>query len=75
MDLKGQKFFRVYQDSDVLQGLTNLVKDGRENLIDSTQDDDVESDEEVTRNGIQTSFKDLLVVKDYLAKNQPEKIR
>ena len=58
-----------------MQGLPTLNKDGRETLVDSMQDDDVESDEEVMRNGVQTSFKDLLVVKDYLQRNQPDRIR
>ena len=59
----------MYQDNDVIRGLPALNRQGKEALIDSVQDDDVESDEEVTSNGIQTSFKDLLIVKDYLNKN------
>ncbi len=47
---------------------------GKETIVDSAQDDDVESDEEVVRSGVQTSFKDLLVVKDWL-KLHPEKVR
>ncbi len=74
LDLKGEKYFKVYRDSDVLPDLPNFARDGKETLIDSTQDDDVESDEEVMNSGVQTSFKDLLVVKDYLRHN-PERVR
>ena len=65
----------MYLDNDVIRGLPTLNKDGKEALVDSIQDDDVESDKEVTSNGIQTSFKDLLIVKDYINKSQPERIR
>ena len=42
----------MYQDNDVISGLPALNRQGKEALIDSVQDDDVESDEEVTSNGI-----------------------
>ena len=75
LDLKAEKYFHVYRDSDVIPDLKQLkTKDGKDALIDSAQDDDVESDEEVMNSGVQTSFKDLLIVKDYL-RHQPEKVR
>lgn len=72
--MQGEKFFRVYSDKDVLADLPTLDKDGNDTLVDSAQDDDVESDDEVVRSGVQTSFRDLLVVKDYMKVN-PEKVR
>ena len=51
-----------------------MDKDGQETLVDSTQDDDVESDEEVMQSGVQTSYKDLLAVKDYL-KLKPDRVK
>ena len=74
LDLKAEKYFKVYRDSDVIPNLSSFNKNGKEVLIDSAQDDDVESDDEVVNSGIQTSFKDLLVVKDYLRHN-PERVR
>lgn len=47
---------------------------GKEILIDSAQDDDLESDEGVMQSGVQTSIGDLLVVKDYL-KLKPERVK
>ena len=73
LDLKGEKFFRVYNDADVIAGLHKYDKQGRETLQDSTQDDDLESDEGVMQSGVQTSMGDLLVVKDYLKLN-PERV-
>ena len=52
MDMKGEKFFRVYADADVLIGLPKFDKEGNDCLVDSTQDDDVESDDEVVQSGI-----------------------
>jgi len=75
LDLAGEKFFRVFKDSDVLgNDLPQFNHEGRETLVDSAQDDDVESDEEVMRSGVQTSLKDLLIVKDWL-RLHPDKIR
>ena len=39
-------------------------------LIDTVQDDDVDTDEEVLRSGAQTCYRDLLIVKDWLAHDQ-----
>ena len=50
------------------------AKDRSEVLVDSTQDDDVNTDTDVLNSGVNTCFKDLLVVKDYL-KHNPEKVR
>ena len=72
--MKSEKFFRVYADADVLTGLPKFDKEGNDCLVDSTQDDDVESDDDVVQSGIHTSFRDLLVVKDYM-KLPPEKVR
>ena len=73
LDLKNDKFFRVYQDSDVIADLPEFNK-GRETIVDASQDDDVESDSEVVEAGIETSFKDLLVVRE-LFKNKPEQVQ
>ena len=68
--------FPVYADCDVLKGLEKLTtKDGHEPIIDSAQDDDVMSDEEVVKTGIETSYRDLVIVKDYLSRYRPEQIR
>ena len=58
----------------MFKDLPALDKNGKDNLIDSTQDDDVESDEDVMQSGVKTSFKDLLVVKDYL-RHKPEQVK
>ena len=51
--MRGEKFFRVYQDSDVLSGeFPQFNAQGKETIVDSAQDDDVESDEEVVRSGV-----------------------
>lgn len=76
LDKTGEKFFRVFKESDMpnfdfskLRG-----KKGEEVLIDSTQDDDVNTDTDVLNSGTNKCYKDLLVVKDYL-RHKPEKVR
>ena len=67
LDGLGKKAFPVFEDSDIFgDALPKFSEDGRETLIDSTQDDDVNSDRGVVQSGEQTSLKDLLVVKDWL---------
>ena len=69
LDGLSKKAFPVYADLDVFtEMLPKFSEDGQETLIDSAQDDDVESDEEVVRSGEHTSYNDLLVVKDWLRK-------
>lgn len=65
----------MYNDSDIgidVSGFTG--KKGQEAFVESTQDDDVNSDSGVVESGIQTCYRDLLVVKDYL-KHHPDKVR
>lgn len=76
LDKTGEKFFRVFKESDMpdfdfskLRG-----KKGEEPQIESTQDDDVNTDTDVLNSGTNKCFKDLLVVKDYL-RHKPEKVR
>ena len=76
LDKTGDKFFRVYKESDMpgfdfshLRG-----KKGEEVLVDSTQDDDVNTDTDVLNSGTNKCYKDLLIVKDYL-RHKPEKVR
>lgn len=35
----------------------------------------MESDEEVVNSGIETSFRDLIIVKDYLTRYRPEQVK
>ena len=35
LDMKGEKFFRVYTDADVLNGLPKFDKEGNDCLVDS----------------------------------------
>ena len=75
LDGLGKKAFPVFDDDAVFgHELPQFSSDGRETLIDSAQDDDVESDSDVVLSGEQTSLKDLLIVKDWL-KLPAEKIR
>ena len=76
LDKTAEKFFRVYKESDMedfdfshLRG-----KKGEHVLVDSTQDDDVNTDTDVLNSGTNKCYKDLLIVKDYL-KHKPEKVR
>jgi len=65
----------VFDDFAVFgNDLSQFSADGHETLIDSAQDDDVESDEDVVLSGEQTSLKDLLIVKDWL-RLPAEKVR
>ena len=57
-----------------MQDLPAVDDRGQKTLIDSAQDDDLESDDDVVRAGVETSFKDLLVVKDRL-RMPAEKVR
>lgn len=52
LDHKGEKYFKVYADDDVIADLPSVNKRGQETLVDSAQDDDVESDDEVVQSGI-----------------------
>lgn len=56
-----------------MPNLEMLAEDDQKDIIiEASQDDDVHSDEEVVKSGTQTSFRDLLVVKDFL-KVEPER--
>jgi hypothetical protein len=62
LDGTHEKFFKVYKDEDIGLDFSRLER--KESLIiEAHQDDDVETENEVLENGIQTCFKDLLVVK------------
>ena len=53
LDLTKEKYFKVYEDDDVgFDQLKNLQKNGQENIIDTHQDDDVDTDEEVFNSGV-----------------------
>ena len=72
---RADKFFKVYQDEDIGIDITKFLgKEGREAVVESTQDDDVNSDRGVVQSGVQTCYRDLLVVKDYLH-HHPDKVR
>ena len=43
-------------------------------IVNSTQDEDCDSDDEVVKSGVQRSFADLLVVKDWL-KRRPDRVK
>ena len=48
-----EKFFRIYEDEDVLPGIGHLrTPNGQVPMVDLAQDDDVESDDEVVSSGI-----------------------
>ena len=75
LDGLSKKAFPVFADFDIFADkLPKFSSDGKETLIDSSQDDDVDSDEDVVRSGEHTSYNDLLVVKDWL-KKPPEYVR
>ena len=78
MDKTGEKFFRVYKEADLpgfdFSEFKPAKGDKEDCLVDSTQDDDVNTDTEVLNSGTNTCYKDLLVVKDYL-KHRPDKVR
>lgn len=56
----GTKYFKVYKDRDIGLDFSHFA--GR-TIIESFQDDDVASDQDVIDNGKQTCFRDLLQVK------------
>lgn len=77
LDQCGEKFFKIYQDCDI--GFDYSLFDngdnfGQETLIDASQDDDVESDDGLVNSGVQTCYRDLLVVKDTL-RYEPEQVK
>lgn len=75
LDGLGKQMFPVFADEDVFgYDLPQSTQDGRETIIDSTQDDDVESNSSTVKAGKQTTLKDLLVVKDWL-KMEPSRVR
>ena len=71
LDGTHEKFFKVFKDEDL--GL-DFSRFGDNLIIESHQDDDVETENEVLDNGTQTCYKDLLVVKAAL-KNPADKVR
>ena len=74
LDGKGEKFFRLYNDCDMLAASLPAFYRGKKTMLELKQDDDVESTEEVTYQGKKTTYYDLVVVKAYL-KMKPEKMR
>ena len=71
---KGEKFFKVYRDTDILATSLPPFHKGKKTTLELNQDDDVESSEEVTVQGKKTTYYDLVVVKAYL-KLKPDKMR
>ena len=62
-----ERYFKVYQDDDVIAGIEKMrTAKGEEAFVQTNQDDDLESDEDVVRSGIKTSMRDMLVVRDAL---------
>lgn len=67
-DKTQKRTFRLFSDTDIGVDLSKFRDSHKksEPVVDSCQDDDLATDEEVIEAGIHMCFEDLLVVKDYL---------
>ena len=72
LDKTYKKFFKVYNDADLGLDFSKFMN--QKTIVESAQDDDVQTENEVLDNGVQTCYKDLLVVKQAL-KNPFEKVQ
>ena len=53
MSKRGEKYFKVYNDEDLGIDISSFVgKNGNEAVVESTQDDDVNSDKGVVTSGV-----------------------
>ena len=71
-DKTQKRTFRLFSDTDIGVDLSKFSDSDSEPVVDSCQDDDLATDDEVIEAGIQMCLQDLLVVKDYLL-NQNER--
>ena len=61
--------FNIYDDSDLGLELKKLQIFENDNFIKLNQDDDVDTDEDILKSGLNACFKDLIKIKGLLGKS------